>query len=212
MKLYDAIVLLLGFEPGPLVRAVASHNLKVNGRIIVFMPTFHDERAERAWNDFTRILSMMLEQRSVNIERVEVNLTNMALAVKQVRQILSSLYNMNTAIIFTGGMRALALAVYIAYLLIDWKVKPNVEVYLEGQGYTVSIPNVTSILSLDISRERLEVLKVLSERPKSTIEIAKELGKDRSTIHRHLDWLQRRGLVKRENKTYKLTSLGQLLA
>jgi len=202
---------LLGFEPGPLVRAVASHNLRVNGKIVVFTPSFHDERAERAWSDFNRILSMMLEQRKVNIQRVEVNLTDMSLAIKQVKGIFEAFSNLSTAIVISGGMRALALAVYIAYLLVDWKIKPKIEVYLEGQGYTVRIPDISSILSFEVSRERLEVLRVLVERPKSTVEIAKELSKDRSTIHRHLSWLQKRGLVRKENKTYKLTPLGRLL-
>lgn len=208
---FDVVVLLLGFEPGPLVRAVASCNLRVGGRVIVFMPSFRDERAERAWSDFCRILNMMFNGGRVSVERVEVDLTDIVTAVRRIRSVLNSISNMNTVIVFTGGMRALVLSVFIAYLLVEWKVKPKLKVYLEGRGYTIDIPDLTTVLSLDISREKLRILETLIDKPRTVSEIARKLGKDRSTIHRHIDWLQRKNLVERENKTFKLTSIGKLL-
>ncbi|MCS7116714.1 MAG: hypothetical protein NZ896_04495, partial [Nitrososphaerales archaeon] len=73
---FDAVVLTLGFEPGPLIRAVASYNLKPNGSIITFTPSFSDERAENAYMELKRICDIIFKNVQLNFQKVEVDLTD----------------------------------------------------------------------------------------------------------------------------------------
>ncbi len=213
LSMFDAIVLILGFEPGPLIRAVASHNLNPGARIIVLTPSFKDERSDRAFDDFKRICSMMFEKVNIKIERVIINLKPLSKAVSSIRKIFSEISDMHVAICISGGMRALCIATFIAYLLTKWKYSPHIEVSLEGRVETIIIPNINKILELNITGEKLEILKTLSEYGSLTVaSIAALLNKDRSTIHRHLNWLEEYGLVKRVGRNIELTELGMVLA
>ncbi len=208
----EAVFLTLGFEPGPLIRAVASKKLEGGCEIVVFTPSFRDDRAERAWSDFNRILSMMFEAKNVNVKRIIVDLTSFPRAVRNVKSVLEEYCDRSVAICLTGGMRALVLAVYTSYLLVNWGRKPVVEVYLEGRGYSLTVPDVSRILVSELSEERGKILKLLLKRSMSSTEIATVMHKDRSTVYRHLTWLVERGLVVRDGRLYKLTMLGELLA
>ncbi len=202
----------LGFEPGPLVRAVASHNLKQGGLVLVLMPSFRDRRGETAFLELKKICDMMFGDAEIKLQRVEIDLTNFTEAVKQIKDLFKNFVDKKAAICFSGGMRALCLATYTAYLLLKWRFPPVIEVQLEGRVERISIPLLHKVINMSVTEEKVLLLKVLSQHgPLTTNDIATLLHKDRSTVYRHLTRLLNEGLVKQKGKYYELTDLGMLL-
>ena len=214
--LVEVLFLTLGFEPGPALRAVASSMLARDARIIVFTPTFRDERAERAFRDLNSIVGMMFggEHSLVKprIERVNLNLEPISEAILEAKRVMSKYVDKNVAIHLSGGMRALCIAVFIAYLLTPWRKMPRLYVWLEGYGRSLEIPPVTEILQPIVIGVKREILGRLLREPKTIGQLSIELDKDPSVIYRHVQWLQERKLVQREGKLIKITQLGRLLA
>lgn len=208
----DALIMTLGFEAGPLIRSVASYNLRKGASIIILTPSFKDERAERAYSEFKRICDMILKEASINFQKIEVDLTEFAKAVKHIKAILSEFVCKQVAFCFSGGMRALSFAVFVAYLLLEWQYPPNVEVHLEGRYERLVIPPLNEIIKVNVSEEKLAILRLLLQHGKlSAGNIAILLQKDRSTIHRHIISLIECGLIKQKGKMYELTDLGLMI-
>ena len=211
LRVFDVLVLLLGFEPGPLVRAVASHSVGEGGFVYVFMPHFPDERADRAYADFKKVFDMMFNGK-VSIKKIVVDVSNVSKAVTQIKEVFFKIAGKDVAICLTGGMRVLTVATLYAYLLTPWRKDPYLEIYLENKGYSIEIPLLHKIVSLTITEEKREVLRSLIDKPLAPSEVALEIGKDRSTVYRHLVWLEARGLVKRVGRIFEITDLGRLYA
>ncbi|RLG71730.1 MAG: hypothetical protein DRO23_11550 [Thermoprotei archaeon] len=211
LRIFDVVVLLLGFEPGPLVRAIASHSVKEGGVVYVFVPHFEDERADRAFADFKRVFDMMFHGK-VGLEKVVVDVSSVSNAVAQIKDIFMRISSKDVAICLTGGMRVLAVATIYAYMLTPWRKDPYLEVYLENKGYSIEIPLLHKLVSLEITEEKREVLRALLGGPLGVYDVALEIGKDRSTVYRHLIWLESRGLVRRVGKVFEITDLGKLYA
>lgn len=212
----DALVMTLGFEPGPLIRAVASHSLHRKASIIILTPTFNgekDERGERAYLEFEKICSMMLKDAEIQVARRDIELTSITTAVTQIKEIFKPLASKHIAISLSGGMRALCLATYIAYLTTQWLHTPKIEVHLEGRAQTLEIPPLHHILKPNLTPEKHSILQLLHQHGSLTaIEAAALLHRDRSTVYRHLTSLQQQGLIQPKNHHYELTSLGKIMA
>lgn len=214
----DAVVMTLGFEPGPLISAVASaasEGLSQGARIIVLTAGFQDERAERAWLELQRIVGMMElpKKLGVELERHEIPLDDFTDAVAAVREKLEPYRDKDVRISITGGMRALGLAVYTAYLLVDWSREVKLTVYLEGRGTAISLPPIHRALGLRISETQLEILRLMKYGASySTSDISGYLKRERSTVYKNLKALLELGLVEREGLLFKLTKLGELIS
>jgi len=208
----DALIMTLGFEPGPLIRAVASYNLKTGASIIVFTPSFKDDRTERAYLELKKICDIIFKDAQVNLQEVKVDPTNFIEAVKYVRTLLSKFTDKHVGICLSGGMRALCLVVYTAYLMLEWQYNPNVEVYLEGRAERLIIPPVHRIIKAEISDEKLNILRLLSQYKQLSVgDIANLMQKDRSTVYRHVQSLLKNGFVRQKGRIYELTELGVML-
>jgi len=94
--MFEAVVLTLGFEPGPLVSAFAgavAEGLSQGALVVVFTAGFPDERSERAWLEFQRVVNMMEAPKrlGVELELREVPLDEMATAILEIRRVLDGL-------------------------------------------------------------------------------------------------------------------------
>lgn len=211
-QLYDALIMTLGFEPGPLVRAIASHNLRFGGSIIIFTSGFKDDRAERAYLEFKKICDMIYKDVTINLEKIEVDLTDFLKAVRHVKEMLSKFVDKRVAFCFSGGMRALCFAVFTAYLTLKWKYKPVIEVHLEGRAERLVIPSLNEVIKISISEEKMSILRLLSKHGSLSVgNIAVLMQKNRSTIYRHLTSLLESGLIRQRGKVYELSDLGFVL-
>jgi len=144
----DALVMILGFEPGPLISAFAgavAEGFSEGARVIVFTAAFPDERSERAWLEFQRVVNMMEVPRKlgVELELKEVPLDDIASAILEASKITAELRKKKVKVAITGGMRALGIAVFAAVLLTRWEREPEVEVHLEGRGTALKVPRAT---------------------------------------------------------------------
>lgn len=212
-ELLDALIMTLGFEPGPLIRAAASYSLRSGAFIVILIPNFKDDRAERAYLELKKVCDILFKDVEVNFQRIEVDLSDFSIAVKQIRELLAQFASQRVALCLSGGMRALCIAAYTAYLMVEWHYPPNVEVHLEGRAERLLVPPVHSVLKLNITQEKLIIIKLLSKYGNLSISnIASLLQKDRSTVYRHISSLIEMGLISQKGKLYELTSLGRMLA
>lgn len=212
MEKLDAIVMPLGFEVGQLVRAVVSHRYSAEVRVVLFMPTYRDERAERAYSEFERICSTIFPD-GMNVERVDVDLRAFTGAVTTIRRVFEGLADKSVAICFTGGMRALCLAMFVAYLLTKWAKDPVLKMYLEGQAEVLTIPLLHSAFAPSLTKKERMILKALGPTKDlvSLSYVAHSVKRHRSTVYRQLTRLTEMGLVERVEHEYRLTDLGILL-
>jgi CRISPR locus-related DNA-binding protein len=207
----------LGFEPGPLVSAAATaatEGLVERARIVVFTAALPDERADRAWLDFQRVLNMMgvVEKLGIKIEKHEIPLDDMVSAVLRIKQVFDELKGKSVKICITGGMRALGFALFIAYLLTNWEREPMMSVYLEGRASALNLPNIRGFLSVGLTRAQLELLKFMEPGNSYTpSDLASIVGRDRSTVYRSLLALYRKGLLDKNENKYTISKLGELL-
>ncbi len=105
----------------------------------------------------------------------------------------------------SGGMRVIVLATYTALTLLLLSIKDigkiHVELETEDSSARISIPiHLAKLLKLrgSLSHEKVQVLKLISCKPMTAKEIAQALGKDETTIRRHLMELVSLGLVVRK--------------
>lgn len=215
-KKLGALVMTLGFEPGPLVSAIAAHasrGFEPGAEVIVLTPSFEDERAERAWRQLQDIFGMMkLEDFGVKLHKITIELEEFSSAVLQVKELFSKLMNKVMSISLTGGMRALVLAVFVAYLLTDWSYVPDVEVFLEGRSMALRVPKLAAALGPRVNKRRLRVLEVMRLNTIYNIDdLCGFLSKDRSTTYRYLKELAGIGLVEKIDSGFKITDLGLML-
>jgi len=213
----DALVLTLGFEPGPLVSAIASsasEGFAKEARIIVLTAAYPDERSERAWLQLQQVFKMMELDRKLNVklERFEVPLEDMIEAVLYIKEILKTVNKGSVKLAITGGMRALGLALFIAYFLTEWAEEPRIEVYLEGRGMALEVPRLRRLFLVELSGAHLELLRFMKPGVAyASTDLAGLLRKDRSTVYRYLQVLADRGLLERTPGGFKLSKLGLLL-
>lgn len=213
----DALIMTLGFEPGPLVSSLASHaaeGFTPKAKIIVLTPNFPDERAERAWRQLQNIFDMMkLGELEVSLRRYTIDLSDFSKAVQQIKSLLSEFKDKRIQISLTGGMRALILATFTAYLLTEWREAPKIEVSLEGRGIMLKVPNIASILTPLINERKAALLRIMSPgRVYRSGELWRLFGRDRSTLYRYLRTLCELGLIERVDRGFRLTRLGELLS
>jgi CRISPR locus-related DNA-binding protein len=212
----DALVMTLGFEPGPLISAYASavaEGLSEGARVLVLTAAFPDERSERAWLDFQRVVSMMEATKGlgVELELREVPLDDMASAILEVKRAIAPLRGRSVKVSITGGMRALAVAVLAAVLLTRWEREPAVEVHLEGRGAALRVPKLRKLI--EASEKCADLVEAMRDgSPVKLDELAARLGRDRSTVYRRMRILLEAGAAKRVRGGYQLTPLGLALA
>ena len=135
---------------------------------------------------------------------------DMALAILSVKRVFDGIREKHVKISITGGMRALGLAVFIAQLLTKWRHEPKMEVYLEGRGAALAVPDVRKLM---VAMEKCaDLVQLMKERgPCRLSQLALELGKDRSTVYRKMKILVGAGAAKRTRRGYELTVLGEML-
>ena len=147
----------------------------------------------------------------VEPELREIPLDDMASAILETRKAVHGLRRKKVKVAITGGMRALGIAVLAAVLLTEWEQEPEVEVYLEGRGVALSVPNLRKLI--EVSGKCKDIIEAMrGGSPVKLEELATRLGRDRSTVYRRLRLLVEAGAVKRTRYGYQLTPLGFALA
>jgi len=151
----------------------------------------------------------------VEVKLIEVDVKNLMKAILDVVKILDEYKDWNVIVNLSGGMRILTIIMLFALT-----IKPmrhiKVEIELEDLSALIEIPIqlfAVGDVKSKLTNEKIEILKLIS-RFEEVKEIVKVLGKDASTIRRHIASLVEMGLVsveKRKPLKVKLTDFGELI-
>lgn len=205
-----ALICTLGFDTDPVVRRIVGSRLEEGGVLLLLTAKPLRPETESAINDIKGLVSAAYGS-SVKVEVKAINLHSFHEAVSEVRKELERFKHDDIVLNLSGGMRALVLSTYTAYL-ISGLDKAKLVIDLEGRQGTVELPCMASLLTTppQLTEEKLKILALLKE-PKTPHELSELLDKDLTTIYRHLRDLEDLKLIERENRMVRLSSLGRML-
>jgi len=206
-----ALILTLGFDERFCFRAILRHGIKEGDEVVLITAGLVD-RVKKAYE---WIKTMVERSYDVEVKLIEVDVKNLMKAILDVVKILDEYKDWNVIVNLSGGMRILTIIMLFALT-----IKPirhiKVEIELEDLSALIEIPTqlfAVGDVKSKLTNEKIEVLKLIS-RFEEVKEIVKVLGKDASTVRRHIASLVEMGLVsveKRKPLKVKLTDFGELI-
>ena len=191
-------VITLGFEEKFAIRMITRHGLDKGDRLLLVTGprTPQSERAVSFLSDFAK----RYYGGDVAVELEEVRVTGFIELVHRLYGLVAARAREGERVVFnlSGGMRTLCLAAFTAALLLSARLPVEVELETEDSSALVEVPRAVLELPRTLSstgRERVEVLAALSRGPRPARELAEELGRDETTVRRHLQELVESGLA-----------------
>uniref|UniRef100_A0A7J3TJ28 CRISPR locus-related DNA-binding protein n=1 Tax=Geoglobus ahangari TaxID=113653 RepID=A0A7J3TJ28_9EURY len=208
-----ALIITFGFDEKFCYRAIMRNRIKDGDRIILLTAGVV-EKVKRAYELVRNFISTTYK--NVEVELVELNPRDFVFGVEKVATLIKNLENYEIVVNLSGGMRILSLMVYAALTLIDKDAK--VEIELEDFSGVVELPKeiftLPKVLS-KLSSEKIELIRIAKEKWEvSAMKLAEALGKDVTTIRRHIYELERLKLVEivsRKPLKVRLREIGGLV-
>jgi len=204
-------VLTLGFEEKYAVRMITRHGLDKGDKLLIVTGP-RVEKAEKAISYLKEFVSRYYPQ-EVGVEIVEVNVKDWLEATRLVKvAILDQAKEFDRVVVnMSGGMRALVLATFCATMLAEKELRDKelrVELELEDGSAIVEVPHeffkAMKIIA-QLSPEKFKILQRLTISETTVNELARELGRDVSTVRRHILDLEKAGLIKiSKGRPYKV--------
>jgi len=206
-----ALILTLGFDERFCFRAILRHGIKEGDEVVLITAGLVD-RVKKAYEWIKTVVERSYD---VKVRLIEVDVKNLMKAILDVVKILDEYKDWNVIVNLSGGMRILTIIMLFALT-----IKPmrhiKVEIELEDLSALIEIPTqlfAVGDVKSKLTNEKIEILKLIS-RFEEVKEIVKVLGKDASTVRRHIASLVEMGLVsveKRKPLKVKLTDFGELI-
>ncbi|MEM1546995.1 MAG: CRISPR-associated CARF protein Csa3 [Candidatus Methanomethylicia archaeon] len=192
------IITTLGFEEKFTVRSITRHGLD-RGDKIVLITGPRVEKSEKAVSFIKDFISKYyLSEVSVSVKDIPIH--DIYETISRIKQILiEETRGFDKVIVnLSGGMRIIIIAVILALTLLDIQ-DLMLEVETEDSSLLITIPRDLLYLP-KVEGGKLDVLKVITRKskPVSVYEIAETLGRDESTVRRHLQKLRRLKLIEVE--------------
>ncbi|MCX7999742.1 MAG: CRISPR-associated CARF protein Csa3 [Leptospiraceae bacterium] len=195
-------VITMGFDEKFALRAVTRRGLKSDDEILVVMAKPTDERAERAFQHFSEILSRVF--RDIKISRVEVDPRNLTV-LKDLAQVLSPYERERFIFILSGGFRALIIETLLVATFL--KLNAEVEIDLEDYSATITFPLKWN-RPIELTKVELEILSNIDKGIMTIPNISKNTKVSKATIWRKVKKLEKEGFLIAEKNIYRLTELG----
>ena len=188
-----ALIVTFGFDEKFCYRAILRNEIKDGDRVIL-LTTGAVEKVERAYELVKRFVSTSYS--NVSVELMEINPKNFVSGVARILKVLKELDNHRIIVNLSGGMRVLSLMVFSALTIADKDAK--VEIELEDFSGVVELPKgiftLPRILS-KLSGEKLKLVEAVKNEEMEAMKLAEVLGKDVTTVRRHIYELERIGLI-----------------
>jgi len=212
-------VITLGFEEKYVVRMLTRYGVGPEDLLLVFTGprTQMSEKAVRILADF---LSKYYE--STSLEVVETKPADgFGQLLEKMYEEVSGRAGQYDEVVFnlSGGMRVLCLAALMtAQLLSALHSKVRVELETEDSSALIPVPRAAVSLPLtlaELTAEKLEVLREISHTPTTAKTISARLGKDESSVRKHLATLTSLGLAEtigERPRKYIATPTGRTVA
>ncbi len=207
-----ALILTLGFDERFCCRAILRHGIG-EGDVIILLTAGLVERVKKAYE---WIKAFVERSYDVEVRLIQIDVKDPMGAIQNVMSILDEFKDYNLIVNLSGGMRALAIIVLFALLM---KPMRNVKLEIELEDFSGLIEIPQHLLRIheirkNLTDEKLEVLKLIAQGVKDVKSLSKALGKDVSTIRRHISSLEGMGLiriVKRKPLIAEATELAESL-
>ena len=140
-----ALICTLGFDTDPVVRRIVGSRLEEGGILLLLTAEPLRPETESAINDIKGLVDKAYLG-SVKVEVKAINPRNFHEAVSTIRKELERFKHDEVVLNLSGGMRALVLSAYTAYLIAGLK-KAKLIVDLEARQGTVELPPIASLLT-----------------------------------------------------------------
>ncbi len=211
------IVATLGFDERPVVRTISEKGFEGIAKIYLIRPLDDDPRASKAIAEIKKIASIA----GVSDEDVVSFRTD----PRRFWESVSLIHDLITSILASsgeevmfllgGGLRALILEAYTAFLLIPRdarsRIKLRIDLEIGGQPIILDGGEIP-IKNIDVSDAELRILEVLAANPGLNLTgVSDVLVKPTSTIHKSLKKMLAHGLLVREGNKYYLSQLGRIM-
>ncbi len=207
-----ALIITLGFDEKFCYRAILRHGIKEGDKIVLITAGL----VEKVRKAYEWIKAFVERSYDVEVRLVQIDVKNFTRAVKDVMSLLDEFKDYNLIVNLSGGMRALAVIVLFALLMRPMR-NVRLEIELEDFSGLIEIPqNILRIHEIrqNLTDEKIEILKLIAQGLKDVKSLSKTLGKDVSTIRRHISSLEELGLIKVEKRKpleVKTTELANLI-
>ncbi len=205
--MHTALIASFGFDERFVVRAIIRHGLS-QGDLVILLTSKLVEKAEKAYKYVDQIARNV--QAKVEVVELGESTYSFPHLVRSVKDILikQAKERDRVTVILSGGMRIIVLGLYTAALSMpkDLKDKISIEIDTEDINRLVVIPrNIVEIINPPSLGAKSEILDLVIKTPGLTIdELANKLGKDRSTIRRHLQALKEMKLITLRGRPFRV--------
>lgn len=204
----------LGFEEKWIIRMLTRHGIERGDKLIILTYRRID-RVENAIKAITDFIGKYYKG-EVELSIHEIPVHDLHRALEEIVRIIRGVSGVPVVVNISGGMRALILELILALTI----VKPEnciIEIESEDTTFTLKLP-FTKVINLSVigsylTEARKRILTILDSTPNLTAEeLSRRLGVKVSTVRKHLDILEKLGLVSREGKPYrfKVTDLARV--
>lgn len=206
------VMMSFGFDSSVMLRAYSEYDLESEDKVVLVVPMEENARSDSAVKDVESFLSS-LRSRGVDIglDILKVNANDIEESVTRIVDFLGQT-DRPCYLEATGGVRSICVALTIVGTLLNTEVSGFRTINeANGQIISVSLP----CFDYKISNTKKEILNsLLREGSATTKHLSTNLGRDVSTINRHLSELEKQFLVERDSKydaEYRLTYIGKVL-
>lgn len=206
-------MLSFGFDTGIVMRTLSDYSLMSGDTIVLVVPDGENERKRSSIEEVRRFLSSLGERGLLlSLDVLEVNDVDVEDCVRRIASYIISHEKSQLHLEATGGVRSICTAMVIAGVLMGDRVE-SFATQSEAASKKVFAP--LPMCGSELTKPKLELIDVLAESPMPLKKLASWVKKDVSTVSRHLDELERRGLVKKESdgymSNYALTPYGDVV-
>ncbi|AAB89388.1 CRISPR-associated transcriptional regulator Csa3 [Archaeoglobus fulgidus] len=204
-----ALIATLGFDEKFCYRAILRHGIKEGDRVIL-ITTQMVERVAKAYEWIRKLLETSYGDR-VEVEVLQVELKSVEKAIREVADKIKEVEGYDLVVVnISGGMRVLVVIVLLACML---GLPENLKVEIEKEDFSdiVELPvGVLKIVKSPLGDDKVEVLKAVMNGLRDVRGLSKHLGKDESTIRRHLAALEKMGLIEVKKRKPLIVSATEL--
>ncbi|ADC66009.1 CRISPR locus-related DNA-binding protein [Ferroglobus placidus DSM 10642] len=188
-----ALIATLGFDEKFCYRAMVRNGIKSGDRVIL-ITAGAVEKVVRAYEHVRNFAETSYD--GVFVELVEVDPKNFVSGVSKILRILKELENYDLIVNLSGGMRVISLMVYTALAFSGKSARVEIELedfsgVVEVEGEIFKLLEVKSKLS----DEKVKLLKIVENEEMEAMKLAEIIGKDVTTVRRHIYELERLGLI-----------------
>jgi CRISPR locus-related DNA-binding protein len=208
-----ALVTTIGFDERFVVRALIRYLENID-HFIGILSTPIEQRALQAISNIKNFIDKYVVDSGKRLayEFIEIDITDPYEAIARLKRIFTS--NNEYIINLSGGMRALTIVTFIAFIIS--RARGEIEIELENLQGRISIdPRI--ITAGPLSSDEEKIVNTIKKLGRATYrDIMKETGIPRATLFKHLSSLRSRGVIDQQregrNTYYMLTNIGRSLS